>query len=82
MARVGISPRQHYLNTRIQKVQDLLVSTTRSVKEIADILGFESASHLSKQFKKRIGDSPHDWRVKFAKRGQKKGAKSAPFAVL
>jgi AraC-like DNA-binding protein len=78
MARVGISPRQHYLNTRIQKVQDLLLSTTKSVKEIAEILGFESASHLSKQFKKRIGDSPHDWRVKFTSRRKKNGASSDP----
>jgi AraC-like DNA-binding protein len=69
-ARVGISPRQHYLNTRIQKAQDLLVSTAKSVKEIAGILGFESPSHLSKQFKKRIGISPLDWRAKFAKQRQ------------
>ncbi len=65
MARVGISPRQHYLNTRIQKAQELLVNTAKSIKEIADILGFESASYLSKQFKKRIGVSPNEWRVKF-----------------
>jgi len=64
MARVGISPRRHYLNIRIQKAQDLLINTTKSVKEIADILGFESASHLSKQFKCRVGASPHDWRKK------------------
>jgi AraC-like DNA-binding protein len=65
MARVGISPGQHYLNTRIQKAQELLVNTGKSVKEVAEILGFESASHLSKQFKQRIGVSPNDWRIKF-----------------
>jgi AraC-like DNA-binding protein len=67
MARVGISPRQHYLNTRIQKAQDLLVNTAKSVKEIAEVLGFESASHFSKQFKSRIGNSPNSWREKQAK---------------
>ena len=67
MARVGISPRQHYLNTRIQKAQDLLVNTAKSVKEIAEILGFESASHFSKQFKSRTGDSPIDWREKLTR---------------
>ena len=41
-ARIGISPRQHYLNTRLQKAQDLLSSTAKSIKEIAEILGFES----------------------------------------
>jgi len=62
MARVGVSPREHYLNTRIQKSQDLLINTNKSVKEIAEILGFESASHFSKQFKSRVGDSPNGWR--------------------
>ena len=70
VARVGISPRQHYLNTRIQKAQDLLLNTAKSVKEIAEILGFESASHLSKQFKIRIGRSPSDWRESLAKHGR------------
>lgn len=64
MTRIGISPRQHYLNTRIQKAQDLLVNTAKSVKEIAEILGFESASHFSKQFKSRTGRSPNEWREK------------------
>ncbi|HEY2081945.1 MAG TPA: helix-turn-helix transcriptional regulator, partial [Verrucomicrobiae bacterium] len=62
LARTGISPRQHSLNTRVQKAPDLLVNSTKSVKEIAEILGFESASHFSKQFKERIGKSPSLWR--------------------
>ena len=73
MARVGISPRQHYLNTRIQKAQDLLVNTAKSVKEIAEILGFESASHFSKQFKNRLGVSPSDWRQKWIQQHRKNG---------
>ena len=64
LARTGVSPRQHYLNARIQKARDLLVNSTKSVKEIADILGFESASHFSKQFKERVGKSPVSWREK------------------
>lgn len=66
-ARVGISPREHYLNTRLQKAQDLLMNTTKSIKEIAEILGFESAYHLSKQFKTRLGASPKHWRAKVVK---------------
>jgi len=73
MARVGISPRQHYLNTRIQKAQDLLVNTAKSVKEIAEVLGFESASHFSKQFKSRIGNSPNYWREKPVKHRRQPG---------
>jgi len=67
-ARVGLSPRQHYLNTRLQKARDLLLNTPRSIKEIAEILGFESAYHLSNQFKSRLGVSPKHWRAKAVKR--------------
>jgi transcriptional regulator GlxA family with amidase domain len=57
-----MSPRQHYLNARLQKAQDLLANTSASIKEIAEILGFESAYHLSHQFKSRVGVSPRQWR--------------------
>ena len=67
LARTSVSPRQHYLNTRIQKSQDLRVNTFKSVKEIAEVLGFESASHFSKQFKDRVGSSPNYWREQRAK---------------
>jgi AraC-like DNA-binding protein len=67
LSRMGTSLREHYLNTRIQKGQDFLLNTTKSVKEIAEILGFDSASHFSMQFKQRVGESPNDWRMSFIK---------------
>ena len=70
MARVGVSPREHYLSTRTQKAQALLTNTPKSVKEIADILGFDSASHFSKQFKRRLGLSPAAWRERSFRRGR------------
>lgn len=63
--RVGISLRQHYLNMRVQKAQDFLLNTSKSVKEIAEILGFDSPSHFSKQFKQRVGSPPDTWRRRF-----------------
>ena len=78
MSRVGISLGRHYQNTRIQKAQELLLNTAKSVKEVAEILGFDSASHLSKQFKQRIGVSPNDWRVKFSRQRQKTEVESGP----
>lgn len=62
--RLGVSPKQYHLQVRLQKAQDLLVNTDKSIKEIADILGFESAFHLSKQFKLRCGLAPALWRVR------------------
>lgn len=64
--RMGISPKQYHLQVRLAKARDLLANTPKSIKEIADILGFESAFHLSKQFKSRMGESPATWRKKQA----------------
>jgi AraC-like DNA-binding protein len=61
-SRLGISLKQHYLNTRLQKAQDLLANTVHPIKVIANILGFESPFHLSNQFKHRFGISPRAWR--------------------
>lgn len=63
VARTGSSPRDYYINTRIQKAQDLLFKTSKSIKEIAEILGFESGSHLTRQFKSKVGTSPGEWRA-------------------
>jgi len=62
--RTGISPRQHFLNARIQKAQELLAGSARSVKEVSDLLNFESPSHFSRQFKERTSLSPSEWREK------------------
>lgn len=75
LSRVGISLRQHHLNTRVQKAQDFLLNTPKSVKEIAEILGFDSPSHFSKQFKQRVGSSPNAWRMKSAAPGSSRLAK-------
>jgi AraC-like DNA-binding protein len=62
--RIGLSPKQYHCQVRLQKAQELLASTTRSVQEVADILGFHSAFQLSKQFKEHFGKAPHHWRAK------------------
>ena len=62
--RIGLSPKQYHCQVRLQKAQELLASTTRSVQEVADILGFHSAFQLSKQFKDHFGQAPQHWRAK------------------
>ncbi len=66
--RIGLSPKQYHCQVRLQKAQELLASTTRSVQEVADILGFHSAFQFSKQFKQHVGDAPQHWRSKQARR--------------
>jgi AraC-like DNA-binding protein len=60
--RTGLSPKQFHMQVRLKRAQDLLANTTKSIKEIADILGFDSAYHLSAQFKARTGTAPKLWR--------------------
>ena len=64
--RTGMTLKQYHLQVRLQKAQNLLSNTTKTVKEIAELLGFESPYHLSKQFKARIGVAPSQWRSPFA----------------
>ena len=62
--RTGLSPKQYQTRTRIRKAQDFLANTSKSVKEIAEILGFDSPFHLSNQFKAHLGTAPQKWRLK------------------
>jgi AraC-like DNA-binding protein len=71
-AQTGVSPKQYQLQLRLQKAQDFLANTPKSIGEIAEILGFDSAFHLSKQFKDSVGLPPHEWR-KTAKREELRG---------
>ncbi len=66
--RIGLSSKQYYCRVRLQKAQELLANTTRSVQEIADILGFHSAFQLSKHFKQHLGEAPQHWRLKRGRR--------------
>jgi transcriptional regulator GlxA family with amidase domain len=64
--RIGLSPKQYHCQVRLQKAQELLASTTLSLQEVSDILGFHSAFQLSKQFKEHFGQAPQHWRTKTA----------------
>ena len=54
----NLAPVQYFLQLKINKAKDLLVSTSLSVIEIAMITGFESQFYFSKFFKKQMGMSP------------------------
>ncbi len=62
-ARTGISPKQFHQEFRIRRAQEFLLNTGRSLEEIADLLGFSSAFHLSRQFKEVTGIPPREWRA-------------------
>ncbi|MEO8415219.1 MAG: AraC family transcriptional regulator [Ginsengibacter sp.] len=60
----GIAPHQYLLQLKIEKAKMLLEDHSRSIKEIAFSLNFESAFYFSKLFKEKIGVSPVLYRKK------------------
>lgn len=57
-----MSPQQFIAHARINRAQYLLVSTSKSITEIANEVGFESISCLTRAFKRFYGISPSQYR--------------------
>lgn len=60
----GISPYQYYLNCRIKKVRQGLLSQ-HSLPDLAYSLGFSHQSHMCNDFKKYMGISPSDYQKSY-----------------
>jgi AraC-like DNA-binding protein len=61
-AHTGIAPNQYLLKLKIEKAKILLDDHSKTIKEIAFGLNFESAFYFSKLFKNKIGVSPELYR--------------------
>jgi AraC family transcriptional regulator len=59
---IGTSPYQYLLQQRIERAKQLLTQTDRSIVDIALECGFNSHSHLSKQFRQLTGMTPKNYR--------------------
>lgn len=62
---VGISPLKYIKNLRLQKVCELLETTELSVKEIRAKVGISRQSHFFRDFKKKFGVTPTEYRENF-----------------
>lgn len=60
---LGISPHQYLLQQRVARAKQLLKNTDRLIADIALTCGFNSHSHLSKQFKQLTGITPKAYRM-------------------
>jgi AraC family transcriptional regulator len=60
-ASTRLSPHRWQLNARIEKAQDLLLSDTLPLSEIALVTGFTEQSHFNRTFKNVVGISPGAW---------------------
>lgn len=63
----GLAPGQFQIQLKIHKAKELLTNTTKSVKEIAFELNFESNFYFSKLFKEKVGITPVQFRNKQGK---------------
>ena len=59
---VGESPRGYLRRRRVELAQNLMVSTCKSLAEIALECGLCDQSHLTKSFRRVVGMSPSAWR--------------------
>lgn len=60
----GLSPRQYISRQKLNSAKEFLVTTNLSVTDIAEKLGFRSASHFSRQFRRWTGQSPTEYKPK------------------
>lgn len=58
----GVSPMRYILNLRIANAKNLLHTTSYTIAEIANIVGYDNALYFSKLFKKYTGLSPSEYR--------------------
>lgn len=60
---IGVAPYQYLLQQRVERAKQLLKTTNQSVTEIAFSCGFNSHSHLNKQFRQLTGMTPTRFRA-------------------
>jgi AraC family transcriptional regulator len=60
---IGTTPYQYLLQQRIEQAKQLLKQTDQSIVDIAFLCGFNSHSHLSKQFRQLTGMTPKAYRA-------------------
>jgi LacI family transcriptional regulator len=64
---IGRSPKSEIIRSRLQLVQDYLLRTALPLTEIAARTGFQHPQYMSELFKKKIGQTPGQFRENFRK---------------
>lgn len=58
----GLAPYQWQLDMRIKRAQELMVTTTDTLEDIAESCGFADNAHFARTFRRFAGCSPSAWR--------------------
>jgi transcriptional regulator GlxA family with amidase domain len=59
---VGESPHGHIIRRRVERAQGLMLSTDMSLCDIAADCGLADQAHLTRLFRRIVGESPAAWR--------------------
>ena len=59
---VGNSPHEYVIRRRIARAQELMLSTDKPLCDVAFECGLADQAHLSRLFRKVVGESPASWR--------------------
>jgi transcriptional regulator GlxA family with amidase domain len=65
----GETPMRYLTRRRIERAQDLLRSANLNVTEVCMMVGFASLGSFSSRFRELVGDSPAEYRDRWAERG-------------
>ena len=60
----GKSPSQYRIEIRLEKAKNMLLNSDITIENIADSLGFESSAYFCRQFKKKEGMTPKEYKKK------------------
>ena len=63
----GVTPAKYFTSLKINKAKQLLLESSYSIKEVSFLLKFSSFEYFSTLFKKIVGVSPKDFRIKNSK---------------
>ncbi|WP_213881531.1 AraC family transcriptional regulator [Pseudomonas sp. dw_358] len=58
----GLSPRDWWLQARIERARELLASTQASIAQVSLDCGFADQSHFTRVFTRATGSTPFNWR--------------------
>jgi AraC family transcriptional regulator len=59
---VGVTPHEFIIRRRIDRAQQLMLSTDMSLCDIAAECGLADQAHLSRLFRRVVGETPASWR--------------------
>ena len=62
-ARAAISPMRYVNYLRIEKAKNMLLESNYTVSDIARLSGFSEPYYFSREFKRRMGLSPSEFRL-------------------